>query len=143
MLHEAAGFLCGAAELDGIGSVCPLHDDALEEVATQRAVSLLEGVVESLDAFSVVANISRSSGLRATVLTPVSMWMRSSWVSWSEVHLMIASSSWLHADSTRRKAVRGDSRLYEVLALIDALREGRTRERQIAEDELLKRIHRT
>ena len=64
-------------------------------------------------------------------------------MSWSEVHLMIASSSWLRADSTRRKAVRRDSRLYEVLALIDALREGRTRERQIAEDELLKRIHRT
>ncbi len=64
-------------------------------------------------------------------------------MSWSEVHLMIASSSWLHADSTRRKAVRGDSRLYEVLALIDALREGRTRERQIAEGELLKRINRT
>jgi hypothetical protein len=41
------------------------------------------------------------------------------------------------------KAARRDGRLYEVLALIDALREGRIRERQIAEDELLKRIHRT
>jgi hypothetical protein len=41
------------------------------------------------------------------------------------------------------KAARRDGRLYEVLALIDALRDGRTRERQIAEDELLKRIHRT
>jgi DNA-binding Lrp family transcriptional regulator len=40
------------------------------------------------------------------------------------------------------KAARRDGRLYEVLALIDALRDGRTRERQIAEDELLKRIHR-
>jgi hypothetical protein len=39
-------------------------------------------------------------------------------------------------------AARQDARLYEILALIDALREGRTRERQIAEDELLKRIHR-
>lgn len=38
------------------------------------------------------------------------------------------------------KAVQRDSRFYEVLALIDALREGRPRERQIAEDELLKRI---
>jgi hypothetical protein len=41
------------------------------------------------------------------------------------------------------KAARRDGRLHEVLALIDALREGRSRERQIAEDELLKRIHRT
>jgi hypothetical protein len=41
------------------------------------------------------------------------------------------------------KAARRDSRFYELLALIDALREGRARERQIAEDELLKRIHRT
>lgn len=41
------------------------------------------------------------------------------------------------------KAARRDGRLYELLALIDVLREGRTRERQIAEDELLKRIHRT
>jgi hypothetical protein len=40
-------------------------------------------------------------------------------------------------------AARRDGRLYEVLALIDALREGRTRERQIAGEELLKRIHRT
>jgi hypothetical protein len=55
VLHEAAGFLCGAAELDGIGSVRPLHDYALEEVATQRAVSLLEGVVKGLNAFSIVA----------------------------------------------------------------------------------------
>ena len=39
-------------------------------------------------------------------------------------------------------AARQDARLYEILALIDALREGRKRERQIAEDELLKRIHR-
>jgi hypothetical protein len=41
------------------------------------------------------------------------------------------------------KAARRDGRLYELLALIDVLREGRTRERQIAENELLKRIHRT
>ena len=40
-------------------------------------------------------------------------------------------------------AARRDGRFYQVLALIDALREGRNRERQIAEDELLKRIHRT
>lgn len=39
-------------------------------------------------------------------------------------------------------AARQDARLYEILTLIDALREGRTRERLIAEDELLKRIHR-
>jgi hypothetical protein len=39
-------------------------------------------------------------------------------------------------------AARRDARLYEILALIDVLREGRTRERQIAEDELLKRINR-
>ena len=39
-------------------------------------------------------------------------------------------------------AARQDARLYEILALIDALREARKRERQIAEDELLKRIHR-
>jgi hypothetical protein len=55
VLHEAAGFLCGASELDGIGSARPLHDDALEEVATQRAVSLLEGVVKGLDIFSLIA----------------------------------------------------------------------------------------
>ena len=41
------------------------------------------------------------------------------------------------------KAARRDGRLYELLSLIDALREGRTRERKIAEDELLKRIRRT
>lgn len=46
----------------------------------------------------------------------------------------------LHPSAPR--AVRRDSRLYEVLALIDALRDGRARERQIAEKELLKRIHR-
>ena len=41
------------------------------------------------------------------------------------------------------KAARKDGRLYEILALIDALREGRNRERLIAREELLKRIHRT
>ena len=40
------------------------------------------------------------------------------------------------------KAARRDGRLYELLALIDALREGRNRERQIAIDELMKRIRR-
>lgn len=40
------------------------------------------------------------------------------------------------------EAARRDGRLYEILALIDALREGRNRERQIAKEELLKRIHR-
>lgn len=40
-------------------------------------------------------------------------------------------------------AARRDGSLYEVLALIDAVREGRARERQIAGEELLKRIHRT
>jgi hypothetical protein len=39
------------------------------------------------------------------------------------------------------KAVRRDVRLNEILALIDALRERRARERLIASDELLKRIH--
>jgi hypothetical protein len=40
------------------------------------------------------------------------------------------------------EAARRDGRLYEILALIDALREGRNRERQIAKEELLNRIHR-
>jgi hypothetical protein len=39
------------------------------------------------------------------------------------------------------KAARHDGRLYELLALLDALREGRNRERKIAIDELMKRIH--
>ena len=38
------------------------------------------------------------------------------------------------------KAVRKDSVLYELLALIDALRDGRARERQIAERELIARL---
>ena len=38
------------------------------------------------------------------------------------------------------KAVRKDPVLYELLALIDALRDGRTRERQIAERELSGRL---
>ena len=38
------------------------------------------------------------------------------------------------------KAVRKDAVLYEFLALIDALRDGRTRERQIAERELSARL---
>ena len=38
-------------------------------------------------------------------------------------------------------AVRKDPVLYELLALIDALRDGRARERQIAERELRKRLH--
>lgn len=41
------------------------------------------------------------------------------------------------------KAARKDARFYEVLALIDALRDGRTRERQMAEEQLLKRICRS
>lgn len=38
------------------------------------------------------------------------------------------------------KAVRNDPALYELLALIDALRDGRARERQIAERELTARL---
>jgi hypothetical protein len=38
------------------------------------------------------------------------------------------------------KAVRRDPVLYELLALIDALRDGRARERQIAERELIARL---
>jgi DNA-binding Lrp family transcriptional regulator len=38
------------------------------------------------------------------------------------------------------KASRADSRLYELLALVDALRVGRTRERKLAEEELKKRL---
>jgi hypothetical protein len=34
-----------------------------------------------------------------------------------------------------------DSYLYEMLTLIDALRDGRARERQIAEEELKLRLH--
>ena len=47
----------------------------------------------------------------------------------------------LHPSAPR--AARRDGRLHVVRALIDARREGRSRERQIAEDELLKIIHRT
>ena len=39
------------------------------------------------------------------------------------------------------RPARRDGRLYELLALLDALREGRNRERKIAIDELMKRIH--
>jgi hypothetical protein len=38
------------------------------------------------------------------------------------------------------KAVRQDSKLYELLALIDAIRDGRARERKLAEQELRIRI---
>jgi len=38
-------------------------------------------------------------------------------------------------------AAKRDSRLYEFLSLIDAVRGGRTRERTIAERELIKRLH--
>jgi hypothetical protein len=38
------------------------------------------------------------------------------------------------------KAVKKDQRLYEFLTLVDALRDGRARERQIAEKELSKRL---
>jgi hypothetical protein len=38
------------------------------------------------------------------------------------------------------KAARQDPQLYEVLALIDALRDGRVRERQFAEEELTARL---
>ena len=40
------------------------------------------------------------------------------------------------------KAARKDPTLYEILALIDALRDGRVRERQIAERELSARLRR-
>ncbi len=40
------------------------------------------------------------------------------------------------------KAARKDSALYEILALIDALRDGRARERQLAETELSARLRR-
>jgi len=38
------------------------------------------------------------------------------------------------------QAAKQDPRLYEALALLDAVREGRARERKLAEEELLKRI---
>jgi hypothetical protein len=38
------------------------------------------------------------------------------------------------------KAALRDTYLYEVLALIDAIRDGRSRERQIAEEELKLRL---
>jgi hypothetical protein len=40
------------------------------------------------------------------------------------------------------KAARQDPVLYELLALIDALRDGRARERQLAERELTARLRR-
>jgi hypothetical protein len=39
------------------------------------------------------------------------------------------------------KAVKSDARWYELLALVDALRIGRARERKLAEDELKKRLN--
>ena len=39
------------------------------------------------------------------------------------------------------KAVKSDSALYELLALVDALRMGRARERKLAEEELKHRLH--
>lgn len=61
---------------------------------------------------------------------------------------------WPHAEGTVRgltleplhkaapKAAKQDPLLYELLALLDALREGRARERQLAESELTARIRR-
>jgi len=43
---------------------------------------------------------------------------------------------------TAAEAAMRDEFLYELLALIDALREGRSRERRLAEEELAHRIHR-
>lgn len=37
-------------------------------------------------------------------------------------------------------AARADPRLYELLALLDALRDGRARERSLAEREIVKRV---
>ena len=39
-------------------------------------------------------------------------------------------------------AARKDQRLYEILALLDALRDGRAREKRIAEKKLIARLHR-
>jgi hypothetical protein len=39
-------------------------------------------------------------------------------------------------------AARKDPRLYEILALLDALRDGRAREKRIAEKKLVSRLHR-
>ena len=39
------------------------------------------------------------------------------------------------------KATRSDSRLYELLALVDALRVGRSRERKLAEEDLNKKLN--
>ena len=38
------------------------------------------------------------------------------------------------------KAIKGDVRLYELLALVDAIRVGKARERNIAVEELTKRM---
>ncbi len=46
----------------------------------------------------------------------------------------------LHPSAPR--AAQNNSAFYEMLALIDAVREGRVRERQLAEEELHKRIYR-
>ena len=39
-------------------------------------------------------------------------------------------------------AARRDPRLYEILALLDALRDGRARERRLAEEHLVSLLHR-
>ena len=42
--------------------------------------------------------------------------------------------------SSAPKAAKNDQKLYEVLALVDAIRSGRARERKLAEEELKKRL---
>ena len=39
-------------------------------------------------------------------------------------------------------AARRDARLYEILALVDAIRDGRAREKRLAEKHLISRLHR-
>ena len=60
---------------------------------------------------------------------------------WPEGHLRGVSLEPLHKNAPA--AALKDPFLYEVLALVDALREGRARERKLAEKELIARLRRS
>jgi len=59
---------------------------------------------------------------------------------WPDKDSKVKGYSFLPLYKTVPKAARQDLKLYELLALVDAIRDGRARERKMAERELTKRI---
>ena len=60
---------------------------------------------------------------------------------WPSPHGKTRGYSFAPLYKTVPQAALQDPYLYEVLALVDAIRDGRSRERQIAEEELKARLH--